>query len=63
MARYRSPYSRRRGPWEKWIYIVVILLIVVAVLALVGYNPFAGTKDNLRKTPADLTMMVNARKS
>ncbi len=45
MARYRSPYSRRRGPWEKWIYIVVILLIVVAVLALVGYNPFAGTKD------------------
>jgi len=45
MARYRSPYGRRRGLREKWIYIVVILLIVVAVFALVGYNPFAGTKD------------------
>ncbi len=45
MARYRSPYGRQRSSWEKWIYIVVILVIVAAVFVLVGYNPFSRTRD------------------
>ncbi len=53
MARYRSPYGSQRSLGGMWIYIVVGLLIIAAVLVLVGYNPFARTKARTKDRPAE----------